>query len=318
MEQRRFGNLGEVSALTLGGGGTGQVWGPTNQEEAVATVKAAVDLGITFLDAAPTYGDGKAEYVIGKAFGGRLPDGVRVSTKCRLGKLPPGEVLERLRSSLSDSLARMRLRMVDFFFLHNMIVADEDQARYDGTPRTLFVDSVIPAFETLKEEGLIGAWGITGIGVPDAILETIEGSPPPQTIQVITNLLDSPGALKRFEGPAKPREIAAAAHRRGVGVMGIRAVQAGALTSEFDRQLPDDHPDTTDYRRAAAFRDLSRELGESPAALAHRYALSMDGVATVVLGVKNRAELEECVEAEAKGRLAPEIMARIDGTVVRG
>jgi len=318
MEQRRFGNLGEVSALTLGGGGTGQVWGPTNQEEAVATVKAAVDLGITFLDAAPTYGDGKAEDVIGKAFGGRLPDGVRVSTKCRLAKLPPGEVLERLRSSLSDSLARMRLRMVDFFFLHNMIVADEDQARYDGTPRTLFVDSVIPAFETLKEEGLIGAWGITGIGVPDAILETIEGSPPPQTIQVITNLLDSPGALKRFEGPAKPREIAAAAHRRGVGVMGIRAVQAGALTSEFDRQLADDHPDTTDYRRAAAFRDLSGELGESPAALAHRYALSMDGVATVVLGVKNRAELEECVEAEAKGRLAPEVMARIDGTVVRG
>ncbi|HIM80697.1 MAG TPA: aldo/keto reductase [Dehalococcoidia bacterium] len=318
MEQRRFGNMGEVSALTLGGGGTGQVWGPTSQEEAVATVKAAVDWGITFLDAAPTYGDGKAEDVIGEAFGGRLPDGVRVSTKCRLGNPPPGEVLTRLRASLSDSLARMKLERVDFFFLHNMIVADEDQASYDGTPRTLFVESVIPAFETLKKEGLIGAWGITGIGVPDAILETIESDPPPQAIQVITNLLDSPGALKRFEGPAKPREIAAAAHRRGVGVMGIRAVQAGALTSEFDRQLPEDHPDLADYRRAAAFRDLSRELGESPAALAHQYALSMDGVATVILGVKNRAELEECVEAEAKGRLAPEVMARIDGTVVRG
>ena len=318
MEQRRFGNMGEVSALTLGGGGTGQVWGPTSQEEAVATVKAAVDWGITFLDAAPTYGDGKAEYVIGEAFGGRLPDGVRVSTKSRLGNPPSGEVLTRLRASLSDSLARMKLERVDFFFLHNMIVADEDQARYDGTPRTLFVESVIPAFETLKKEGLIGAWGITGIGVPDAILETIESDPPPQAIQVITNLLDSPGALKRFEGPAKPREIAAAAHRRGVGVMGIRAVQAGALTSEFDRQLPEDHPDLADYRRAAAFRDLSRELGESPAALAHRYALSMDGVATVILGVKNRAELEECVEAEAKGRLAPEVMARIDGTAVRG
>jgi len=318
MEHRVFGNLSDVSSLTLGGGGTGQVWGPTSQQEAVATVKAAVDWGITFLDAAPTYGDGKAEDVIGAAFGGRLPDGVRVSTKCRLGNPPPGEVLARLRTSLSDSLARMKLERVEFFFLHNMIVADEDQARYEGTPRGLFAESVIPAFEKLKEEGLIGAWGITGIGVPDAILETIEGSPPPQAIQVITNLLDSPGALKRFEGPAKPREIAAAAHRRGVGVMGIRAVQAGALTSEFDRQLPDDHPDTTDYRRAAAFRDLSRELGESPAALAHRYALSMDGVATVVLGVKNRAELEECVEAEAKGRLAPDVMALVDGTVVRG
>ena len=99
--------------------------------------------------------------------------------------------------------------------------------------------------------------------------------------------------------------------------MGIRAVQAEALTDEFDRKLADDHPDIVDYRKAAAFRDLNRELGESPAASAHRYALSMDGIATVVLGVKNRAELQECVKGEAKGRLAPEIMAMIDSTVVR-
>ena len=314
MEQRRFGNLGQVSALTLGGGGTGQVWGPTSQQEAVATVKAAVDWGITFLDAAPTYGDGKAEDVIGEAFGGKLPDGVRVSTKCRLGNPRPEDVLARLRTSLDDSLARMKLERVDLFFLHNMIVADGD----DGASRTLFVDAVIPAFEILMKESRIGAWGITGIGVPDAILETIESDPPPQAIQAITNLLDSAGALQRFEGPAKPREIAASAHRRGVGIMGIRAVQAGALTSEFDRQLSDGHPDMADYRRAEPFRELCNELGESPAAVAHRYALSMDEIATIVLGVKNRAELLECVEAESKGRLAPEVMARIDGTVARG
>ena len=159
MEQREFGNLGEVSALTLGGGGTGQVWGSTSQQEAVATAKTAVESGITFLDVAPTYGDGKAEIVVGEAFGGRLPDGVRVSTKCRLGNPPPGEVLARLRTSLSDSLARMKLERVDLFFLHNMIVADEDQALYDGTPRALFVDRVIPAFEQLREEGRIGAKG---------------------------------------------------------------------------------------------------------------------------------------------------------------
>ena len=182
MEQRRFGNLGDVSSLTLGGGGTGQVWGPTTQDEAVATVKAAVDSGITFLDAAPTYGDGKAEAVIGLAFGGRLPDGVLVSTKCRLGNPPAGEVLARLRTSLSESLARMKLQRVDFFFLHNIIITDEDQAVYNGTPRTLFADRVIPAFEKLKEEDRIGAWGITGIGVPDAVLETIESDPTPQAI----------------------------------------------------------------------------------------------------------------------------------------
>ena len=326
MEKRQFGNLWEVSSLTLGGGGTGQVWGKTSRQEAVATVKAAVDWGITFLDVAPSYGNGEAEEVIGEAFGGRLPDGVRVSTKCHLGNPPPGEVLARLRASLSESLARMKLEQVDLFLLHDMIVADEDMVRYEGTPRSpyeptpqsLFVDSVLPAFEQLREEGRIGAWGITGIGAPDAILEAIESDPPPQGIQVIANLLDSLGALQRFEGPARPREIAAAAHRRGVGVMGIRAVQAGALTSAFDRQLSDDHADMADYRRAEPFRELSRELGESPAALAHRYALSMEGIATVVLGVKNLAELRECVEAEARGRLAPELMARIDGLVARG
>ena len=317
MEKRQFGTLGEISALTLGGGGTGQVWGPTTRQEAVATTKAAVDWGITFLDVAPSYGDGESEVVIGEAFGGRLPAGLRVSTKCRLNNPPPSEVLPRLRASLSKSLALMKLEQVDLFYLHNMIVADEDQARYEGTPQGLFVDSVVPAFEQLRMEGLIGAWGITGIGAPDAILETIERDPHPQAIQVVANLLDSLGAMHQFEGPARTREIAAAAHRRGVGVMGIRAVQAGALTDSFDRQLPDDHPDMADYKRAERFRELSKELGEPPAALAHRYTLSMEGISTVVLGVKNRTELLECVEAEAKGRLAPEVMARIDGAVAR-
>ena len=86
----------------------------------------------------------------------------------------------------------------------------------------------------------------------------------------------------------------------------------------FDRQLPGDHADMADFSRAEPFRELSKELGESPAALAHRYALSMDGIATVVLGVKNRAELRECVEAETKGPLTPEIIALIDDSVARG
>ena len=58
-----------------------------------------------------------------------------------------------------------------------------------------------------------------------------------------------------------------------------------------------------------------RRLDESPASLAHRYALSMPGISTVVLGVKNRSELQECIEAEAKGALDPELMAQIDRVV---
>ena len=119
MEKRNFGKLGQVSSLTLGGGGIGQVWGPTSRQEAVATVRAAVDAGIDFLDAAPSYGNGEAESVIGAAFDGRLPGGVMVSTKCRLGNPEPDRVLPILEQSLNESLARLKLDRVDIFFLHN-------------------------------------------------------------------------------------------------------------------------------------------------------------------------------------------------------
>ena len=84
--------------------------------------------------------------------------------------------------------------------------------------------------------------------------------------------------------------------------MGIRAVQAGALTSAIDRPLPGDHPEMEDFARAAGFRRLAQELEVSPAVLAHRYVLSLD-IDTLVLGVKNRRELAECVEAAEAGPL---------------
>ena len=318
MEQRTFGSLGyDVSALTLGGGGIGQVWGPTTREESVATTREAIELGINLLDVAPSYGDGEAERVVGEAFGGRLPDGVRVSTKCRVNAPPAAGVAELLRSSLTESLERLRLDRVDVFIVHNMLVADADADRYAGTPLALFEETVRPALEGLVSEGLAGAWGITGIGVPDAVIAALRSGTPPGVVQCIANLLDSAGAIRRFEGPLRPREVIAAAGEQGVGVMGIRAVQAGALTDAIDRELPEGHGDALDFDRAAPFRDLAREVGESPAALAHRYALSMPGVSTVVLGVKNREELRECVDAEARGPLDAELMSRIDAAVGR-
>ena len=102
----------------------------------------------------------------------------------------------------------------------------------------------------------------------------------------------------------------------GVGVMGIRAVQAGALTSALDRPLPADHPEMRDYARAAGFRQLAAELGMAPAFLAHRYALSL-AVDTVVLGVKNCRELAQCVAAAEAGPLPAELLARVDQSVGR-
>jgi len=68
----------------------------------------------------------------------------------------------------------MKLDKVDLFFLHNEIVPDDMADRITrGTPRSLFIEVVRPAFEQLVAGGRIGAWGITGIGVPGSIIETI-------------------------------------------------------------------------------------------------------------------------------------------------
>ena len=219
--------------------------------------------------------------------------------------------------------------MVDLYLLHNLITPDgwlppgATEAEIVGTPRagtpvTLFEEAVRPAFEQLVSEGLTRSWGITGIGVPAQVIDVLGAQPAPAAVQCITNLLDSAGGLKRYEGDARPREIIASASAAGVGVMGIRAVQAGALTDGFDRDLPEGSADLADYERAAPFRALAHELGESPASLAHRYALSMAGVSTVVLGVKNRVELDECVQAEARGPLDAPLLARIDAQRLRG
>jgi aryl-alcohol dehydrogenase-like predicted oxidoreductase len=320
MQHHPFGPRPPVSVLTLGGGGLGMLWGATTFDECVATVHAAVAAGICLLDLAPRYGDGKAEQVIGAAFAGKLPPGVRVTSKCNLGNPPADQVDAILRRSIEDSLGRLRLSRLDLFFLHcNIATAENPMWRNPEavprlTPYALFVDHVRPAFERLVAEGLIGAWGLTGIGHPDTIIKLLAERPAPAAVQCIANLLDSPGGLKFFDGPARPRDVMASAQANGVGVMGIRAVQAGALTAAIDRPLPDGHPEHRDYARAAGFRALCAERGEDPAVIAHRYALGLP-IDTLVLGVKNRQELAACVAAAEAGRLPPDLVARIDAAV---
>ena len=317
MRQRPFGRLGTASALTLGGGGIAGIWGETTREECVATVREAVDSGIDILDLAPSYGNGEAESVIGEAFDGNLPDSVYVTTKCRVGDTPSAEVYDLLSTSLTGSLERMKIDHVDVTFVHNTITLGSEGGERLTTAASV-AEAVAPAFERLIAEGRIRHWGLTGIGEADALIELLNNGPRPDYIQCIANLLDSPGGLLRSErGPARPRDIIAAANANGTAVMGIRAVQAGALTDAIDRPLPDGHSELADYDRAAPFRAIAAEVGRSAAYLAHCYSLSMDGIATVVLGVKNRQELRECIEAELAAPLDPTLIARIDAAVGR-
>ena len=318
MKNTTLSSLGTVSRLALGGGGLGHLWGPTTREECVATLRAAVDGGITLIDLAPRYGDGESEEVFGAAFEGKPPSGIKVTSKCLLGDTPPDQIETRLRASVATSLKRLRIERLDLFFLHSNVVPDDGAMRNHPnadtrmTPYSNFTDHVRPAFERMVQDGVIGAWGLTGIGYPPTIMKLLGEDPKPAVVQAIANPLDSAGELQFFEGEMQPREVIRTAKENGVGVMGIRAVQGGALAETVDRDLPADHGVMRDYARSAKWRALARDLGEDASDLAHRYALTMDGVDVVVLGINNRAELDMCLAAEARGPLDPDIMARID------
>lgn len=96
--------LGDVSRLSLGGG-IGQIWGETSRDEALATLHAAVDAGISLIDCAPMYNN--AERFIGEAFGGRPPQGVRFTTKHQLGTPGPGEAAAALEASVEIGRAHV-------------------------------------------------------------------------------------------------------------------------------------------------------------------------------------------------------------------
>ena len=162
MQERDFKPYGPISALTLGGGGLGQVWGETTREEAIATVNLAIEKGINHLDVAPMYGNGEAESVVGEVFRGKEINGIKITTKCRLGTLPDEEVYDHLNSSLTQSLDYLNMERVDLFLLHTQLREDDFQLQVLNNHRdavstslSCYFNAAIPAFERLKAEGKI-------------------------------------------------------------------------------------------------------------------------------------------------------------------
>ena len=73
-----------------------------------------------------------------------------------------------------------------------------------------------------------------------------------------------------------------------------------------------DKPDFDDYERAKPFRELAKKWGESPASLAHRYALSIQKISSVILGVKNTQELKECLDTLNMNELSEEQLKELN------
>ncbi|MAK14097.1 MAG: oxidoreductase [Proteobacteria bacterium] len=325
MEQREFKPFGTISALTLGGGGIGNVWGETTRSESISAVNLAIESGVNHLDIAPMYGKGEAEKVVGEALIGKDHSAINLTTKCRLGTVPDSEVYTRLNNSLCRSLETMRVEKVNLFLLHSQLIEDDYQLpllneyrAVNATTLSCYYSAVIPAFEMLKKEGKIDHWGI-GLGQEEALIKAINYEQPPEAMQCAVNILNSIGAIGYISEKPDPNSVLAECQKKDIPILAIRAVQAGALTSSMDREPHPsgmDNADFTDFERASPFRKLAKDWDESPASLAHRYALSVEKVSSVILGIKNRKELQECIDAEKKGKLSSHEMETLQNLFV--
>jgi aryl-alcohol dehydrogenase-like predicted oxidoreductase len=308
-----------VSEVSLGGGGIGRVYGDVAAEEAMATVRAAVDAGVDLLDLAPTYGPGEltpeAEEVVARAFDRRLPGHVRVASKVMVeDSWSADRIRHVMRASLAATLERLGRRELDLYILHSYV-------RPRGTPALAGTVSIDVArevvrieFERLVESGLIRGWGLTATAACEPLCELVRDPSAPSAIQCVVNPVDAIGGLwpEALAGEPNNRAIRKAALERGVPVMAIRVLAAGALATSFDRPLPRSHPIRSDAERAAPFRGFAAEAGVSPVVLAYRYALAQADVGTVVTGAKTRQELAECLAAASAGPLSQAEVDEID------
>jgi len=219
----------------------------------------------------------------------------------------------------------MGVEKVNLFLLHSQLIEDDYQLpvlnelkEKNTTTLSCYYNAVIPAFEMLKKEGKIDHWGI-GLGQEVALMKAINHEKPPEAMQCAVNVLNSVGAIGYINKDSDPNSVLDECKKKEVPILGIRAVQAGALTSVMDREPHPsgmDKADFDDYKKASPFRELADKWNESPASLAHRYALSVEKVSSVILGIKNREELKECIEAEEKGKLDKDQMKKIESLFV--
>jgi L-galactose dehydrogenase/L-glyceraldehyde 3-phosphate reductase len=306
MEYRTLGKSGlRVSVLGFGCGNVGGLMvrgAPANRERAVAR---AIELGINYFDTAPSYGDGLSERHLGQAL--RAVKGpAYVGTKFRVEPEDLAAAASAITRSLDASLARLGRAAVDLFQLHNPIGTAPSAAQV--------LDAVVPALDRLREQGKIRFYGITALGDTAALHRVIDAGVL-DTAQVCYNLLNPSAAVAVPAGfPAQDfGRLLDRTRARRVGVIGIRALAAGALSG-----VPERHPIAvpavdpiasgpdyaTDVQRAQALRALVEDgHAASLAEAALRFVAGTDAVSTMLLGYSSLEQLEDAAAAVAKGPL---------------
>lgn len=215
--QRPLGNTGlAVSALGLGGAGLGgQHYGAISEGDAVETVQRALELGISYIDTSPAYGD--SERRIGLALSG-LREQVVISSKTGTHPLHRGYDAETTRRSVTQSLRRLQTDHIDLLFVHDPNPQQFQQALGEG--------GALEALEDFKAQGVIRA---IGLGVRDhaLLLEAIQS----QRFGALLTFLDY-----TLVNNSATKTVLPSAAKYDIGVVNGSALAMGLLAGAHPRQ----------------------------------------------------------------------------------
>ena len=313
MEYTQLGRTGlTVSRAGFGGGGIGQVWGPTDEQEAIAAVHRALELGVTFFDVAPSYGDGKAEEALGKALEGRA-ESVLIATKVRLRAEDMDDVDGAVRRSVDASLSRLRRDAVDVLHVHNRFTEHRGEV-LDSLSGNDVLGPVLEAYRSVQQAGRTQFIGLSAMDHHVPTMRRILESGEYDTVLAYYNLLNwtaqesPPTGADLFDNG----QIIPLARSLDMGVIGIRSHAAGALTDALDRPpRPNDALMEKDLVSARKLGFLVQGPIRTLAQAAMVFSLMNPDIHTTVPGVKNRVEAEEIAGCMDLGPIPPDHLDRL-------
>ena len=311
MEKRTLGDRGlEVSALGLGCMGMSAYYGSADEDEATATIRETLDLGINFLDTAEMYGPFENEKLIGRAVAGHRDDWV-IATK--FGVRPERDESggwtrvrdgspKNVRRSVEGSLERLGTDRIDLYYQHRM-------------DPNVPIEETVGAMAELVEEGKI-----LHVGLSEAAPERIRkahATHPITAVQTEYSLW-----TRDLEAEILPtlREL-------GIGLVPYSPLGRGFLSGRF--KSPDEL-DSDDFRRhgprftgenleanlelAAKVEQLADQKGVTPAQLALAWVLAQGDDIVPIPGTKRRSYLEQNAGA-LEVELTDEDLERIDAEI---
>jgi aryl-alcohol dehydrogenase-like predicted oxidoreductase len=320
MEYRQLGRTGlSVSVLGFGCGAVGGLLVRGDHRDKFAAVARAIESGVTYFDTARAYGNGASETSLGLVLE-ELGADVVVGTKVDLQPEEMVDIERSIMDSVEGSLKRLRRERVDLIQLHNVVRHARQPDR--GGVSLADVEAALAAFERLRQQGKLHAYGINGLGETDVLLQAI-GLGQAYTVQSCFNLLNPTAGLPAPESfPFQDYEqLIDKAAAQQMGVIAIRVLAAGALSGSPDR-VANAAPRVTPIGTAATYAEdvaLAQHFSflaeeghvSSLVEAAIRFAISKPEVSTAMVGISDMAQLEQAIAYAKAGPLPSEALSRL-------